>query len=164
MRDGNGNHSPRRRFSRIGARRTTSSYSFEKIGFLPLVADDAWRFAMSQKAIEPVRQVLEKCRDELRRNLFQLEQYGRIIEDETAPEMLDPAGSRLSNEVLSRRLATERTLLQNVESALNRIQEGRFGRCVSCGKEISTKRLEAVPWARYCIHCQGKLEGPRRRV
>ncbi len=119
---------------------------------------------MSQKAIEPVRQVLEKCRDELRRNLFQLEQYGRIIEDETAPEMLDPAGSRLSNEVLARRLATERTLLQNVESALNRIQEGRFGRCVSCGKEISTKRLEAVPWARYCIHGHGKLEGPRRRV
>ncbi len=119
---------------------------------------------MSQKAIEPVRQILEKRRDQLRGSLFQLEQYGRIIEDEVAPEVLDPAGSRLSNEVLTRRLATERTLLQNVESALNRIREGSFGRCVSCAKEISAKRLEAVPWVRYCIHCQEKLEGPQRRV
>jgi len=45
-----------------------------------------------------------------------------------------------------------------VETALQRIREGVFGECVSCGNEINPKRLEAVPWTRYCIACQEKLE------
>ena len=45
-----------------------------------------------------------------------------------------------------------------VESALERMREGVFGQCVSCGDEINPKRLEAVPWTRYCIQCQEKME------
>jgi DnaK suppressor protein len=45
-----------------------------------------------------------------------------------------------------------------VEGALARIREGAFGECISCGKEINPKRLEAVPWTRHCIECQEKLE------
>jgi DnaK suppressor protein len=45
-----------------------------------------------------------------------------------------------------------------VDGALGRIREGTFGECVSCGKEINAKRLEAVPWTRHCIECQEKLE------
>ena len=45
-----------------------------------------------------------------------------------------------------------------VESALDRIRQGSFGQCISCGEDINTKRLEAVPWTRYCIACQEKLE------
>jgi len=50
------------------------------------------------------------------------------------------------------------SLLQMVENALVRIREGAFGECVNCGNEINPKRLEAVPWTRYCIDCQEKLE------
>jgi DnaK suppressor protein len=45
-----------------------------------------------------------------------------------------------------------------VDGALARIREGNFGECISCGKEINAKRLEAVPWTRHCIECQEKLE------
>jgi DnaK suppressor protein len=45
-----------------------------------------------------------------------------------------------------------------VENARARIREGSFGECISCGKEINAKRLEAVPWTRHCIECQEKLE------
>ena len=45
-----------------------------------------------------------------------------------------------------------------VEGALARMREGNFGECISCGKEINPKRLEAVPWTRHCIECQEKLE------
>jgi DnaK suppressor protein len=41
-----------------------------------------------------------------------------------------------------------------VEGALSRIESGTFGDCLSCGQEISIKRLNAVPWSRYCITCQ----------
>ncbi len=48
----------------------------------------------------------------------------------------------------------EITVLKQVDSALRRIEHGTFGICQECEEPISAKRLEAVPWARYCIPCQ----------
>jgi DnaK suppressor protein len=45
-----------------------------------------------------------------------------------------------------------------VDGALDRIRDGAFGQCISCGEEINPKRLEAVPWTRHCIECQEKAE------
>ncbi|MDQ2965745.1 MAG: TraR/DksA family transcriptional regulator [Chloroflexota bacterium] len=44
--------------------------------------------------------------------------------------------------------------LELVEAALRRLEEGTFGRCLRCGQEIPSGRLEALPWAAYCITCQ----------
>jgi DnaK suppressor protein len=41
-----------------------------------------------------------------------------------------------------------------VDAAMARIEEGTFGTCVRCGKPIPAGRLEALPWAAYCIECQ----------
>jgi len=48
-----------------------------------------------------------------------------------------------------------------VEAALARLGAGTFGRCESCGREVAVARLQAIPWAAYCIDCQKAL-GPRR--
>jgi DnaK suppressor protein len=45
-----------------------------------------------------------------------------------------------------------------VSEALERIENGSYGRCVACESEIEGKRLEAVPWTRYCLRCQERLE------
>ena len=113
---------------------------------------------MDAKRLRRFREALEVRRVELRRSIAQLEQYGRTKEDEAAADVLDRAGSSHSKDMVARRLATEHGLLRNVEAALKRIRESSFGECVSCGTEISAKRLEAVPWARYCLVCQEKLE------
>jgi DnaK suppressor protein len=44
--------------------------------------------------------------------------------------------------------------LRNARAALDRIQDGSFGICLRCGEDIHPKRLTAVPWAAFCIHCQ----------
>jgi RNA polymerase-binding transcription factor DksA len=44
--------------------------------------------------------------------------------------------------------------LELVEAALARLDAGTFGRCLRCGNEIPAGRLEALPWAAYCISCQ----------
>ena len=44
--------------------------------------------------------------------------------------------------------------LQNARAALLRIEEGTFGACEQCAEDIHPKRLEAVPWAAFCIRCQ----------
>jgi DnaK suppressor protein len=52
----------------------------------------------------------------------------------------------------------EGALLELVDAALARVQDGTFGECLHCGQEISVKRLSAVPWTRYCITCQELIE------
>jgi RNA polymerase-binding protein DksA len=49
-------------------------------------------------------------------------------------------------------------VLAEIDAALVRIDEGTFGTCATCGKEIPTARLEAVPWATLCIDCKRQEE------
>jgi|SRR5579884_2723873 len=48
--------------------------------------------------------------------------------------------------------------LQQVESALERMEKGTYGICQRCGKPINEERLEAFPYVAYCIECQSQLE------
>lgn len=43
--------------------------------------------------------------------------------------------------------------LSKINMALERVESGRFGQCVSCGGEIAADRLRAIPWAATCIRC-----------
>ncbi|HEY1676623.1 MAG TPA: TraR/DksA family transcriptional regulator [Candidatus Sulfotelmatobacter sp.] len=47
-----------------------------------------------------------------------------------------------------------------ITSALARVQEGAYGCCLHCGKEIDLRRLDAIPWRQLCIVCQEKMEPP----
>ncbi len=51
--------------------------------------------------------------------------------------------------------------LELVDAALARIEDGSFGRCRRCGGEIAPARLEALPWAAYCIACQKLVDTGR---
>jgi RNA polymerase-binding protein DksA len=50
-------------------------------------------------------------------------------------------------------------VLSEIEAALKRIDDGTYGTCGGCGKEIPAERLEAVPWSRLCIEDARKAEG-----
>ena len=56
-------------------------------------------------------------------------------------------------------LENQEKILDEVNDALARIEQGTFGRCENCGQEISRDRLKALPYARYCIRCARKLQG-----
>ena len=49
-------------------------------------------------------------------------------------------------------------VLRQVWAALDRIDDGSYGTCLSCDAEIQPQRLEAVPWAAYCTRCQEALD------
>lgn len=114
--------------------------------------------AMEKKKIEYFKKKLEERQQQLRRNVSRTEQDGRASDLDTAQDIADRAASSYNKEFLFHQSNSERQLLQMVEGALSRISEGSFGQCISCGKDINPKRLEAVPWTRYCIECQEKLE------
>src|SRR5690348_14956482 len=48
-------------------------------------------------------------------------------------------------------------LLREISSALHRIDEGTYGTCPECDEPISAKRLDALPWARFCVKCQEEI-------
>jgi len=89
------------------------------------------------------------------------QQDGRTADDEATQDVADRAASSYNKEFLFSQSNNDRQLLNMVDGALARIREGHFGECVSCGKEINAKRLEAVPWTRHCIGVPGKSrKGP----
>jgi DnaK suppressor protein len=113
---------------------------------------------MDKKKLETFRKRLETRRNELRHMVVRNQQDGRTADDEANQDVADRAASSYNKEFLFSQSNNDRQLLNMVDSALARIREGSFGECVSCGKEINAKRLEAVPWTRHCIECQEKAE------
>jgi len=53
---------------------------------------------------------------------------------------------------------SQRRILHEIDCALDRIEQGTYGVCEGTGKPISRARLEAVPWARYCIEYERMIE------
>ena len=113
---------------------------------------------MDKKKVESYRKKLQAKQDELLKQVSKSEQDGREADEEGTQDVADKAANSYNKEFLFHQSSSERNLLQMVESALDRIRQGNFGQCISCGEEINAKRLEAVPWTRYCIACQEKLE------
>ena len=50
-------------------------------------------------------------------------------------------------------------VLSEIEGALRRIEDGTYGQCTNCGRQIPEERLEARPYATLCIDCQRHREG-----
>lgn len=113
---------------------------------------------MDKKKLDTFKKRLEERQQSLRKTVSRTEEDGRSADQDTAQDIADRAASSYTKEFLFSQSNNERQLLQMVETALQRIREGEFGECVNCGSEINAKRLEAVPWTRYCIACQEKLE------
>ncbi len=113
---------------------------------------------MDKKRLDQFRKQLEERRRDLRKLVLDTAEAGRTADSEESQDVADRAASSYNKEFFFSQSNSERQLLQMVEAALGRIEEGAFGDCVHCGEEINSKRLEAVPWTRYCINCQEKLE------
>jgi DnaK suppressor protein len=113
---------------------------------------------MEKKKLDVFRKRLEERQQALRKTVSRTEEDGRIADQDSAQDIADRAANSYTKEFLFSVSNNERQLLNMVETALQRIREGTFGECVHCGNEINSKRLEAVPWTRYCIACQEKKE------
>jgi DnaK suppressor protein len=115
---------------------------------------------MERQQLEKFRKVLEQRQYELKRSLENAEEEGRsaTADNDYAKDVVDQAADSYTKEFMFAQSSNDRLALSMVEGALDRLRDGSFGQCVHCGKEINLKRLEAVPWTRYCIECQEKIE------
>jgi DnaK suppressor protein len=105
---------------------------------------------MIKSELNKNRNVLEAKQSEL----VQLVRNRDGIAIEKSPDALDEVQYAAEREMAIRNLDRESNLLRNVRAALRRIEDGSFGVCLYCEEDISPKRLAAVPWTAFCIHCQ----------
>jgi DnaK suppressor protein len=103
------------------------------------------------------QRILEAKRKELLSGSSDLEE----IAIENAAEEFDRLQQQLNREVAIRNLDRQSTLLKSVQAALKRFEDESYGICLRCDEEIPEKRLNAMPWAAYCVGCQEKLEAQR---
>lgn len=113
---------------------------------------------MDRKRLEQFKKRLLQKQQELMQAVSRNEQDGRLADEEATQDIADKATNSYTKEFLFHQSNTDRNQLQLVNDALARLREGNFGECITCGEELNLKRLDAVPWARYCIHCQEKAE------
>jgi RNA polymerase-binding transcription factor DksA len=94
---------------------------------------------------------------------------GRLRQEEADPvesgelSRVDQHPAELGSETFERELGlTTLTIvegeLKDIDDALRRLDDGTYGTCEECGKPIDEARLEAVPWARYCVADQARIE------
>jgi RNA polymerase-binding transcription factor len=113
---------------------------------------------MDQKKLKAFREMLIAKKQEILEVYAKTKTYGQQADQEGSQDIADKASNSYTKEFLFSLSNTERELLQQVDEALARIQDRRFGVCLSCEDEVNLKRLEAVPWARHCVPCQEKQE------
>ncbi len=113
--------------------------------------------------LEQIKQRLEAKRAELQENIEGLteahpEPVGAIEASEGSQDFEEIAVDFLETQQEQSLLVNEQALLTEVERALERIEQGTYGKCVDCGQPIPERRLEAIPWAARDVKCEEKLE------
>jgi RNA polymerase-binding protein DksA len=125
--------------------------------------------AMEQARLDELHRRLELDRDDLRAQIDQIETEDVHAENQYDEEFsgygthMAETGTEIYEQ--ERSLSLEQSLkaqLADVEHALEKFDDGTYGICDNCGKEISAERLEALPQAALCIDCKGKQETAKR--
>ena len=107
---------------------------------------------------EKFKKVLNEMRDGLAENAQRALSGDMQLDPGDFPDEIDSASSDANLAFIGRLRERERVLLQKIDQALVRIEEGEYGRCSLCEEEIGIKRLQARPVATLCIDCKSQQE------
>jgi len=113
---------------------------------------------MDKRKMKAYRDRLLARRESLFSQVTEAEMSSRERDLEATQDPADMAANAYTKELLISMSANDRKLLQLIDEALERVERGEYGECVNCGEPVSEKRLDAVPWTRYCLKCQDLQE------
>lgn len=125
------------------------------------------------RKVKKEREIKEGKYEEIKKDLERqkallLAESGEIITSglspgmENFPDMTDQASAEADQNFKLRLREREQKLMKKIDEALERINNGTFGICESCGEEISLKRLEARPVTTLCIDCKTRQEADEK--
>ncbi len=115
---------------------------------------------LDQKQIDRLKDALVAERERLALEIAEYELDGQETLSDVSGEnnyrdhMADQGSATFARELDMTLEGSARDMLASVDAALVRVDEGRYGVCTRCGKEIQPERLDAVPAAELCIACK----------
>lgn len=122
-------------------------------------------YFMTKRESEKFKKLLLKKREEILHEIKHIAEENLKSQKEASGDlsaysyhMADMASDSYDRELSLNIASGEQAILYEIDDALKRIKEGKYGRCVSCDRKIPSRRLNAVPYAKYCIQCQSKEE------
>ena len=116
--------------------------------------------------LDSFREVLRKLRARLRGDLDQMtdEALRRDQPDSSGNlsnvplHMADVGTENYDQEFTLSLIENEQVVLDQIQDALARVDEGTYGMCTECEQPIAKPRLQAIPYAKYCIECAREME------
>ncbi|MCA9642273.1 MAG: TraR/DksA C4-type zinc finger protein [Polyangiaceae bacterium] len=117
---------------------------------------------MNKAKLKKFQQLLEDKRNEIVQRARQTLDQDMTLDADDLPDEMDLASSEYLQSFTFRLRGREKTFLEKIQKALERIDDGSFGDCEECGEPISEKRLEARPETTLCIRCKEDQERVER--
>ena len=118
---------------------------------------------MGNEFYQEMKQSLHNCRAEIVKTFVaNNESFKQIIESVDPKDFGDIASEDTDQKMLECMGEKDIKRMQLIESALARIEQGKYGKCIKCGKKIPEDRLRAIPYALMCIECQTASERKKR--
>lgn len=100
------------------------------------------------------QKLLKNKADELRRSMSAQLFSQAVRRQDTPSDEADLSQQSHEEWIFLNRNTLDMKLLRQVDDALRRVELGTYGTCQECEEPISTRRLDAVPWAKFCVACQ----------
>ena len=119
---------------------------------------------MNAKMKEYFRQLLINWKNELLKESSQTLNNLQNVEDSAKPDLTDRASEEIDRTFELRTRDRERKLINKIEAALKRIEDGSYGYCEETGEQISLKRLQARPIATLSLEAQENHEKAEKRL
>lgn len=83
---------------------------------------------------------------------------GSMEATSASPDAADLASETIEQDVALSLLGSAAVTLDQIDAALQRIEDGTYGHCARCGTKIPAARLEALPYATCCVQCAARQE------
>jgi RNA polymerase-binding protein DksA len=118
---------------------------------------------MDQDFIERMRKSLVDLKTEIISNLMAGNaDFREIVEGMDPKDFADIASDDIDRKMIEAIGTQDLKRLKLIDSAMTRINQGKYGLCMKCSKRIPTERLEAIPYALMCIECKNTEERRNR--
>src|SRR6202165_1862781 len=106
---------------------------------------------MDKRKSKSYRDKLMARREGLVGQVQAAEAYSRERDAEATQDPADMAANAYTKELMMSMSTNDRQLLELIDAALYRIEDGQYGKCIHCSQPIQEKRLQGVPVGRYCL-------------
>ncbi|MGM0546566.1 MAG: TraR/DksA family transcriptional regulator [Bacteroidota bacterium] len=111
---------------------------------------------MTEQEQEEMHNILKEKIEETKEEITQLEELTKPVKPDNAYGRLSRMDAINNKTINDKALREQKSRLQKLERAQQKLEEGKYGSCIKCGDDIPLGRLKFMPWTARCVKCAHK--------